>query len=146
MSACHTASSHVDAPIAFAYDRCVDPVALGRWTLGSMGFALTSTKGVFRGTSLFDGTETYVEIVPYAELWMVDFLVGTEKEREPRVSIRLSPGALWGFDAESCLFSMTTWRAAWMDDARWGRTCQTHETEALLFKSQTETARQGSSK
>lgn len=34
---------------------------------------------------------------------------------------------------------MTTWRADWMDDERWNRTCKTHELEVLLFKSQIET-------
>ena len=89
---------------------------------------------------MFDGSETLMEMAVYRDLWLIDFMVGSADLREPRVSLRLSPGALWGFDKESCLFSMSTWRAAWMSDERWVRTCQTHETEAQLFKAQTETA------
>ena len=140
MKLCHTASAHVDVPVAFAFERCCDPAALGTWTLGSMGFVETDAKGVFIGKSLFDSSETYMEMDVHPDLWLVDFVVGTRERREPRVSIRLTPGRLWGFDEASCLFAMSTWRAAWMDDDRWQRTCRTHETEAHLFKAQTETA------
>jgi len=137
---CHSVSAHVDVPIDYAFGRCCDPVALGRWTLGSMGFAATDRPGVYRGTSLFDGTETFMEMTVHIHLWLVDFLVGSIDVREPRVSVRLTPGPLWGFGKETSLFSMSTWRASWMDDGRWTRTCFTHETEALLFKAQTEAA------
>ena len=33
---------------------------------------------------------------------------------------------------------MTTWRAGWMDDARWLRTVKSHELEVLLFRAQIE--------
>jgi len=105
-----------------------------------MGFAPTDTPDVYRGVSLFDGSETFMQMAVHPDLWLIDFLVGTDDLREPRVSLRLTPGALWGFGQTTCLFSMSTWRAAWMDDARWMRTCSTHETEALLFKAQTEAA------
>ena len=140
MKLCHTVSAHVDVPVGFAFGRCCDPAALGMWTLGSMDFAETSVKGVFRGKSLFDNSESYMEMDIHPDLWLVDFAVGTQEQREPRVSIRLTPGQLWGFDSASCLFAMSTWRAAWMDEDRWQRTCRTHETEAELFKAQTETA------
>ena len=144
MKLCHTVSAHVDVPVDFAFGRCCDPKALGMWTLGSMGFAETGVKGVYRGKSLFDNSETYMEMDIHPDLWLVDFAVGTQEQREPRVSIRLTPGQLWGFDSASCLFAMSTWRAAWMDEDRWQRTCRTHETEAQLFKSQTEIAWAGS--
>ena len=51
---------------------------------------------------------------------------------------RVTPGAHWGLGRDTCLAAMTTWRASWMDDARWQRTCTAHELEVLLFKAQIE--------
>jgi len=134
----HLASVRIDAPVDFAFARLADPTAVGRWALGSMGLAPTATPGVLRGTSLFDGGESLVRIGAHPALWLVDYFVGLAAP-EPRISIRLSPGAAWDIGADTCLAAMTTWRPAAMEAWRWARTCTTHELEVLLFKAQIET-------
>lgn len=138
MAPAHMASVQIDAPVAFAFDRLCDGAAVGRWALGSMGLAQTGAAGVLCGTSLFDGAESIVRIKAHPDLWLVDYFVGPTA-REPRISIRLSPGAAWDMDPATCLAAMTTWRPAGMEAWRWARTCTTHELEVLLFKAQIET-------
>lgn len=139
MSHAHLASARVDAPADFTFAHLADGRRLGRWALGSMDLTPTGEPGLWRGVSLFDGSEAEVEIRPHAALGLIDFHLGPAGARVPRVSIRVTPGPDWGLPAETCLVAMTTWRAGWMDDARWQRTCTTHELEALLFKAQIET-------
>lgn len=138
MSAAHTASAIVDAPLDFVFSQLSDPVRLGRWTLGSMDYRPSGVEGVHLGTSLFDGSTSLVEIRPHRELGMIDYLVGSLEKRIPRVSIRLVAGAEWGLPEAACIAAMTTWRAAFMTDERWTRTRTTHELEVLLFKEQIE--------
>ena len=140
MSAAHTASAIVDAPLDFAFSQLSDPARLGRWTLGSMDYQPSGIDGVHIGTSLFDGSKSMVEIRPHRALGMIDYLVGNAEKRIPRVSVRLVAGTEWGLAETSCIAAMTTWRAAFMDDERWARTRATHELEVLLFKEQIETA------
>lgn len=140
MQPAHTASTAVDAPLDFVFAQLSDPKRLGRWTLGSMDYEPTAVDGVHVGTSLFDGSRHAVEIRPHRDLAMIDYLVGDLEKRITRVSIRLVAGAEWGLSETSCIAAMTTWRAAFMDDARWARTCNTHALEVLLFKEQIETA------
>lgn len=139
MSAAHTASTIVDAPPDFVFAHLSDARRLGRWTLGSMDYQPSDIAGVHIGTSLFDGSKSMVEIRPHPELAMIDYLVGSLEKRTPRVSIRLVAGAEWGLAETSCIATMTTWRASFMSDDRWKRTCTTHELEVLLFKEQIET-------
>ncbi|WP_306119317.1 MULTISPECIES: hypothetical protein [unclassified Roseitalea] len=140
MGVAHMASVTLEVPLNFAFDRLTEPAALGRWTLGSFGLAPIGQGDLVEGVSLFDGARSIVEIVPHRGLGLIDYHVGDRRTRVPRVSIRLSPGSDWGLDADSCLAAMSTWRAGWMDEERWARTCATHECEVLLFKAQIETA------
>jgi hypothetical protein len=136
----HLASARVDAPADFTFAQLSDGSRLGRWALGSMDLVPAGEPGLWRGVSLFDGSPAEVEIRPHPALGLIDFHLGPAGARVPRVSIRVTPGPDWGLPADSCLVAMTTWRAGWMDDARWQRTRTTHELEALLFKAQIETA------
>ena len=135
----HLASVRVDAPAALVFAHLGDGRRLGRWALGSMELKPEVEPGVWRGVSLFDGSEAEVEIRRHADLGLIDYHLGPAGARVPRVSIRVTPGTDWGLPEASCLVAMTTWRADWMDDERWNRTCKTHELEVLLFKSQIET-------
>ena len=135
----HLAATRIDAPAAFAFAHLSDGRKLGRWTLGSMDLAPTGEPDLWRGQSLFDGAEALVEIRPEPRLGLIDFRLGPAGARVPRVSIRVTPGPDWGLPETSCLAAMTTWRAGWMDDARWMRTVKSHELEVLLFRAQIET-------
>lgn len=138
MTYAHLASARVDVPASYAFGHLADGRRLGRWALGSMDLEPTGEPGVWRGVSLFDGSSADVEIRTHADLGLIDFHLGPAGARVPRVSIRVSPGTDWGLPEESCLVAMTTWRANWMNDARWQQTQKTHELEALLFKAQIE--------
>lgn len=136
----HLASVRIDAPFDTVFDALSDGHRLGRWALGSMDLHPLAEPGLWRGTSLFDGTSAEVEIRPQRALGLIDFHLGPAGARVPRVSIRVVGGADWGQPDTTAMVAMTTWRAAWMDDDRWARTCKTHELEVLLFKAQIETA------
>ncbi|MCC7319900.1 MAG: hypothetical protein IT542_02875 [Rubellimicrobium sp.] len=139
MDHAHLASCRIAAPAAFAFDHLSDGHRLGRWALGSMDLVPAGEPGLWRGASLFDGSAAEVEIRPLPALGLIDFHLGPAGARMPRVSIRVMPGPDWGLPEDNCLVAMTTWRAGWMDDARWDRTRRTHELEVLLFKAQIET-------
>ncbi|MDX5349730.1 MAG: SRPBCC family protein [Paracoccaceae bacterium] len=134
----HLAATRSDAPAAFAFAHLSDGRKLGRWTLGSMDLEPAGEPGLWRGTSLFDGAEALVEIRPEPRLGLIDFHLGPAGARVPRVSIRVTPGPDWGLPETACLAAMTTWRAGWMDEARWERTRKSHELEVLLFRAQIE--------
>lgn len=135
----HIASALVSVPAGFAFGRLADAAFVGGWSLGSMGLTEVAA-GVYRGVSMFDGSEAHVDIRPQPGLGLIDFGVGTAEVRVPRIFIRVTPGETLGHGAGTCLVTMTALRAADTPDDRWARTCTTHETEILLIKAQLETA------
>lgn len=139
MTFAHLASSHVEAPYDFTFANLSDGRAVGRWALGSMDLQPGPGTDVWHGVSLFDGSAAEVEIRPHPALDLIDFHLGPQGDRRPRVSIRVTPGADCGLDAQTSLVAMSTWRSGWMTDDRWRRTCTTHDLEVLLFMAQIET-------
>jgi len=135
----HQAATLVDVPAAFALDRLAAAEFVGGWALGSMDLVQVAP-GVWRGQSLFDGSDAHVEIRAHPELGLIDFAVGTAEHRAPRIFIRVTPGPVIGRDAGCCLVTLHALRAAGADDARWNRTCTAHETEILLIRAQLERA------
>ncbi|MCB1410919.1 MAG: hypothetical protein KDK22_16075, partial [Rhodobacteraceae bacterium] len=95
--------------------------------------------GVFRGQSLFDGSDAHVEIHPNPALGLIDFAVGSADTRVPRIWIRVAAGGPLGFGADTCVVGMGAWRAATTTDDIWARTRTSHETEIRLIKAQLET-------
>lgn len=135
----HTTAALVSVPAPFAFARLSRADFVGGWSLGSMGLAEVAP-GVFRGTSMFDGSDAHVDIRPHPDLGMIDFGVGTLENRVPRIFVRVTPGPLLGHGEGVCLVSMTALRPASAEAGRWARTCITHEAEILLIKAQLETA------
>ncbi|RMH49429.1 MAG: hypothetical protein D6686_08185 [Alphaproteobacteria bacterium] len=64
----HTAAIRIDAPAAFAFACLSDPRQVGRWALGCMDLRPAGAEGVWRGHSLLDGAEGFVEIRPRPDL------------------------------------------------------------------------------
>lgn len=139
MTFAHLASSHVEAPSDFTFCHLSDGRKLGRWALGSVDLKPGVKGHVCHGVSLFDESAADAEIRPHPTLDLIDFHFGPNADRRPRVSIRVTPGADWGLNAQTCLVAITTWRDCGMTDDRWQRTCRTHDLEVLLFKAQIET-------
>lgn len=135
----HTAGVYLETPLDFAFDHLCDPSLLGRWALGCMDLKPTDTEEVFVGRSLFDDASVYVEFLPTRDLGLIDYLVGDQDNRQPRISIRLVPGALCGLPDKHCAAAMTAWRVRDMTQTRWDQLIKTHELEVLLFKAQIET-------
>ena len=113
----HCVSSLCSAPLDHAFAYLSDPDHLGEWSLGCWG--AHSRGGTVRGTSLFDGAETYVRVIPVAEPRIVDFEVGTDPGRlVRRSSARVLPADDLGGEPGSSLVVLTALREASMDDAR----------------------------
>lgn len=138
----HTAGVHIGTPLDYAFDCLCDPDLLGRWALGCMDLKPTEKTGVFVGHSQFDDSAVHVEFRPARKLGLIDYLVGDLQTRQPRISIRLVPGALCGLPDDHCAAAMTAWRMQDMTQSRWDQLIKTHELEVLLFKAQIETRRQ----
>lgn len=144
-SLAHTATARVDVPADAAYAFLVDPAALGRWSLGCMDL-VDEGGGVWRGRSLFDGSEGWLSIDGDATRRLVDYQVGTRTTRAPRISARVVAGPVCGLEASTCYVTLTAWRTAAMSEARWQRLCATHEAEIWLIKSQMESQAQARSR
>lgn len=138
----HLAAARVGVPAAFAFEMLASERFVGGWALGSMGLQQVAP-AVFRGKSLFDGSEAHVEIRPQPAHGLIDYAVGTAESRSARIYVRVTPGSVLGFEDGCCLVSLHAMRSATATDAVWARTCIVHETEILLIKAQLERARSG---
>ena len=89
----------VPAETAFAY--LSDGLKQSDWALGSWHREKIGEQ-LFRGTSLFDGSETFVRISADETCLLVDYAVGPSLDQMPRVnSARVVPGPLLGYPAEA---------------------------------------------
>jgi hypothetical protein len=129
----------VDAETAFAF--LADPKALGGWALGCWDASVDPT-GHFYGVSLFSGEETWGRVEADARRLEIDYLVGARPDQlQSRISARVVPGPVTGRAEDVCLVTLTAWRGAAMDDARWQQLIAAHEAEILLIKGQLERSR-----
>jgi hypothetical protein len=134
-----TALVEVDAGAAFAF--LTDPKALGCWALGCWD-AKVHRNGLFHGRSLFSGEKTWGRIDADPAHLVIDYLVGSRPDGLlPRISARVVPGPVSGRLEDVCLVTLTAWRAAGMDDARWRQLVAAHEAEIFLIKGQLERSR-----
>jgi hypothetical protein len=129
---CASCLCSVPADRAFAYLSA--PAHLGEWALGCWE-AAEEADGVVRGTSLFDGAQTFARAVAHPELGIVDFEVGDSPgELVRRITARVVPGNDLGEGHSVSLLLLTAWRGGSMDDRRWHRLVVAHETEVLLLR------------
>jgi len=132
LSHCVTAECAVPARRAYAF--LSDGLAVGRWALGSFG-ARRVGPNLFRGRSLFDGSQVLYRPVGDAARLIVDYHVGaTARALVPRVMARVVPGETTGRDKASCLVTLVAWRDASMSQARWERLIACHEVEIRLVQ------------
>jgi hypothetical protein len=130
----HCVSSLCSATPDHAFAYLSDPARLGEWALGCWG-ASVDGDGTARGTSLFDGARTVVEVIPLPEHRIVDYAVGDDtRSLVRRISARVVAGDEAGGPAGSSLVVLTAWREKGMDDARWRRLVVSHETEIHLLR------------
>jgi hypothetical protein len=130
----HSVSSLCSAPARHAFAYLADPVRLGEWALGCWG-AVASGAGIVKGTSLFDGTDTFARPLPDDGNLLVDYEVGDDPQRlVRRITARVVPGDVLGEPPSRSLVVLTGWRAGWMDDERWRQLVVAHEAEVLLLR------------
>lgn len=135
----HMAATLVSVPAPFAQEKLASAQFVGGWSLGSMDLQ-SSAPNVFRGRSLFDDSEAYVEIRPVPASGLIDYAVGQADKRYPRIFIRITPGTHLGYGDDCCLVTLHAMRSAEANDQRWARTCISHEAEILLIQAQLQRA------
>jgi hypothetical protein len=135
---CHTVSVEVNRPAEKAFDYLSDPQKLGCWALGCFNTQSAGKEGLYKGISLFDGSETWVRIEADVKRLIIDYHVGSPNHQLPRISTRIMPGPNYGGDSSQCIVSMIAWRTKDMSDSRWQRLCASHDAEILIIQSQLE--------
>lgn len=131
---CHTSSIAVAVPAATAFAIMADGIAQGRWAWGSWDRREVEP-GLFAGTSLFDGKDTFVRLHADRARLTVDYDVGrTPDKMQFRNAARVLPGALLGRDPGSCVVTLMSWRLAAQSDDAWNQTCTVHEAEMYLIR------------
>jgi len=138
MTIFHAASAEVavSAETAFAY--LSDGLRQGEWTLGSWNREQIGDR-LFKGKSLFTGTETFVRISADPEQLLVDYEVGTAPDKLFRVnSARAVPGPVVDRPDGTCVIALMKWRLPTEDDEQWRRGCVTFETEIQMIKGRLE--------
>lgn len=139
----HSVSALIEAPAKHAFAFLADGAALGRWALGCFDTRKDEATGLYRGRSLFDGSEGFLRIDARPDLLLIDYHIGAPDNLLPRISARVVPHTVCGLPEDTCYATLTAWRDAGMSDARWQRLCATHEAEIWLVKSQIEAQRNG---
>jgi hypothetical protein len=138
LSHCATVVCDATAEVAFAF--LADPTGVGSWALGCWDAQPVGERTV-RGRSLFDASAAYVRADPDAGRLGVDFAVGGDPdELVHRISARVVPGPVLGYDSNRSLVTLLAWRQADMPDDRWSRLIASHEAEILLLRARIEEA------
>jgi hypothetical protein len=131
---CHTSSIAVAVPAETAFKIMADGIAQGHWAWGSWQRREVEP-GLFAGTSLFDGKETFVRLHADRARLTVDYDVGRARHKlQFRNAARVLPGALLGRDPQSCVVTLMSWRLATQTEDQWQQTCTVHEAEMYLIR------------
>ncbi len=118
-----------------------DGLSLGRWALGSFDTRRVG-RGLYQGTSLFDGGTVLIRPVIDHVRSQVDYWVGTRRDTlSPRIMARVAPTQRGTPGVPACVVSLVAWRADGMGDVGWSRLMACHEAEVHLIQSLLETAR-----
>jgi hypothetical protein len=131
---CHSSSIMVERPAAIAFELMSDGLKQGRWAWGSFDRQEVEP-GLFRGTSIFSGKETYVRLDVDRARLQVDYEVGGSKEAmQFRNMSRVIPGDLLKMGPDACVVTLLTWRLQTQTDAEWTQFGTIHEAEMFLIK------------
>jgi len=131
---CHSSSIMVERPAAVAFEIMADGVRQGQWAWGSAD-RVEVAPGLFRGTSIFSGRQTFVRLHVDRARLQVDYDVGQAQETmQFRNMARVLPGDLLKIGAEKCVVTLLSWRLATQSDADWTQLCCVHEAEMFMIK------------
>jgi hypothetical protein len=131
---CHTSSIVVAVPAAEAFEIMADGLKQGEWAWGS--WKRTEVEpGLYLGTSVFDGKQTYVRPVRNQKDLIVHYEVGRSKETLVfRNMAKVLPGAAVGIDPNHCVITLMSWRNNTQTDEAWIQLGTVHEAEMFLIK------------
>lgn len=131
---CHSSSILVCVPAQRAFEIMSDGIEQGQWAWGSWQRREVAP-GLFAGTSVFDGKETFVRLHADPVRLQVDYEVGRSPEAmQFRNMSRVIPGELLQHGEGKCVVSLLTWRLAGQDDAAWQQISAVHEAEMFLIR------------
>ena len=134
----HAASAEVAVPAGEAFAYLADGLKQSDWALGSWQREQIGER-LFRGVSLFDGSDTFVCITSDPAALLVDYEVGPALERMLRVNAaRVVPGPVLGRPEGTCVVTLMKWRTASQGDPEWRRACVTFDTEIHMIKGRLE--------
>lgn len=134
----HSASAQVDVRAAIAFTYLGDGLRQADWALGSWDRTEVGD-GLFRGRSLFDGSDVYVRISTVPAAMLVDYEVGPSPDQLRRVnSARVVPGEVLGWPPSSCVVTLMKWRTPAQDDDAWARLCAAYDAEIHMVKGRLE--------
>ena len=134
----HASSVEVAVPAEEAFAYLSDGLRQGEWALGSWQRERIAAD-LFRGTSLFDGSDVYVRITSDPRLLLVDYEVGSAPDRMLRVNAaRVVPGPLVGRPDGTCVVTLMKWRTPAQNDEQWQRACVTFDTEIHMIRGRLE--------
>jgi hypothetical protein len=134
----HAATTRVAVPAEIAFAYLGDGLRQSDWALGSWDRVQIGEQ-LFRGRSLFDGSETYVRISTTPGALLVDYEVGPAPEQLQRVNAsRVVPGPLLGWPETTCVVSLMKWRTSAQSDDVWDRLCAAFDAEIHMIKGRLE--------
>ena len=135
---CYTVSALIMTDADTIYKYLIDPLLLGKWSLGCFNTSLDQETGLYLGHSLFNGNPSYVRIESKEDEKRIDFYLGKIKPEIPRIVIKVHKGKDLGYPEISGLVTMIAWRTSSMTDYEWERLKKCHDTEILMIKEQIE--------
>ena len=130
----HSASTAVNVSADVAFTFLADGMNQSYWALGSLERRALGDD-LYVGTSMFDGQELYVRLRPNAELRLVDYFLGADRDSlQHLVESRVIPGEELGRAPGTCVVTNTHWRPEDMDADEWTLTYYLWKTEVYLIK------------
>ncbi|MBW2027875.1 MAG: hypothetical protein JRH06_09195 [Deltaproteobacteria bacterium] len=137
-TSCYTVGIEIAVGAERAFQYLSDLEKLGLWALGCFDTKPSGKEGLYKGRSLFDGSEVFVRTETDEGRLLIDYYVGGPERQIPRIFTRVVPGHTYGGGPDHCLVIMTAWRTKDMSDPRWRRLCASHDAEILMIQSQLE--------
>ena len=131
---CHTSSILVAVEAEEAFAIMAEGVRQGEWAFGSWDRREVEP-GLYVGTSLFDGKETWVRIHADKKRLTIDYEVARNRDGlRFRNAARVIRGDALDHPPPSAVVTLLSWRLAAQSEAAWQQLCVTHETEMFLIK------------
>ncbi len=131
----HAVSIEVAASAERTFAFMTDLKAMDRWSFGTWKTVLHEG-GLVEGSSIFDGSVTWVRIDGDKARGTIDYHLGKDRDAlTPRIMARVLPGDRVGAAPGTSVLTMIAWRVKGMSDERWGRLVASHEFEVYLIKS-----------